>query len=298
MGSKQKSITIGIGATARFITKKDLQPVLNYLTSKNINYKLGDNVFTPYYQFAGNDTFRAKSFIKLLMDEEINYIWIVRGGYGTSRIVDQITPVLQTTKKIIIGYSDITALLMEATNNHIPSIHATMPINFVGNKKQTIECFDALINYLVTQELQWTFKAKVYNVSLPINITTKVTGGNLTMLSHLIGTKTYENIKWEDYFLLIEDTDEYLYSIDRLLVHLKRAGILDKIKGILVGDFTNLQDNEVSFGMSIIEMLLQKASVPIITGLPVGHGRVNMPIIFNKEICIKVTPEGIATLHI
>ncbi len=287
---------VGLFATARPITRQELTPFLDFLKKNSVKISFAENLFTFFHQFAGTDKQRIRSFEKLLQ-EDPEVFWAVRGGYGSTRIIDDLPwDLLAKKRPVLVGYSDITALLIEAIRRNIPVLHAPMPVNFSEKFKQSEESFEKTLHFLQTGKLSYSFPS---NLREETSLTTKIIGGNLSMLVHLIGTPTLRNFPWEEFSLFLEDIEEYYYAIDRMFVQLKRSGIPEKVQAVLLGEFTKTQDNEIPFGFSIREMLQEK--IPnkiIIDGFPVGHGKENFPLPLNRKVQIQRNSEGLVTFSV
>lgn len=273
----KKGDTIGLVATARFIEPGELFPFVKWLESKELKVKLARNIFVKFHQFAGDDEFRASCFQELLEDEGVEALWIVRGGYGTTRILDFLdwSKYIQNPKWII-GFSDITLLHLQLAALGIISIHGDMPLRF---QKVPLQNFDSVLNILFHGELHYTIESTSAN---DYESNGKIIGGNLSLLVHSLGNIT---VPWDKNTLLfLEDLEEYVYHIDRMAYQLKHNGILNSIKGLLLGSFTDLKDNEIPFGWSVEEIFQRMVDKPLIHNLPFGHAYQNLAFIHNYAI--------------
>jgi muramoyltetrapeptide carboxypeptidase len=286
--------TVAITATARKVSEKEMQPAIDILTSWGLQVVTAPDLYASYHQFAGNDTLRAKNLNLLLADKNIKAIFCARGGYGTVRIIDLIDlNLLYQNPKFLIGFSDVTVLHSQIFNGkQLATLHAPMPINMQPH----------LINHQSINALKQVLFTGKNNIFVPhtdenLNVKSTgglLTGGNLSVLYSLLGSNS--DIDTTDCVLFLEDLDEYLYHIDRMMMALKRAGKLSKIKALLVGGFSDLRDNTVPFGFSvqeIITQIVQEYYYPVIFNVPSGHLPLNMPLLLNHNIQINVTPEGI-----
>jgi len=246
---------------------------------------LGKNIYAIENQFAGSDEQRAKDFQWAINDESIKAIIIARGGYGTIRIIDEIDfNKLKTNPKWITGYSDVT-VLHSHIHQHIgiPTIHATMPINFSKNK----EAVETLRKCLFGENVSYSFETH------PLNRIDEVkgvlVGGNLSLLYALSGTES--DIDTKDKILFLEDLDEYLYHIDRMMLNLKRSGKLANLKALIVGGLTDMKDNAIPFGKTAEEIILDAVKdydFPVCFNFPAGHVDRNLALYFGKEVCLKI----------
>ena len=263
--------TIALAAPARKISREEIFPAEQWLKSVGFNVFYDDRLFAEDHQFAGNDALRAGYFQDLLDSERVNAIWCVRGGYGSARIIDR----LDFTRfckhpKWICGYSDITVF-----HNHLQhklqtaTLHTTMPINVTENNTQTAVCLsflDALTGKTLTYEIA------PHSLSRTKPFSGILTGGNLSMLYSLIGSPS--DIDTTDKVLFIEDLDEYLYHIDRMMLNLERSGKLSHVKALLVGHLSDMHDNTVPFGKTAEEIVAdhcQKYDFPLVFNVPAGH---------------------------
>ncbi|MBN2681232.1 MAG: LD-carboxypeptidase [Bacteroidales bacterium] len=286
--------TIGIAATARKISSIELKPAIDKLSEWGLKVVFADNIDKADNQFAGNDELRAKSFQSLLDDDNISAIICGRGGYGTVRIIEKLDFTKFSKKpKWIIGYSDVTVL---HTYIHqklgIETMHATMPINFSYNGKDTIST-DSLKSALFGKAPQYNdIEGNERNIIG--NTDGILVGGNLSVLYSVRGTSF--DLDTDGKILFIEDLDEYLYHIDRMIWNLKVSGKLSKLKGLIVGGMTNMSDNLVPFGKDACEIISEAVSeynYPVCFEFPVGHKEPNIALIMGRKIDLIVEKEKV-----
>lgn len=269
----QQGDTIGIIATARFITSEQWQYAKGVIESWGLKIKLAENVFTPSFQLAGNAEDRTQSFLSLWKDNEVKALLVARGGYGTIHTIDEILPHINDSKWIC-GYSDVTVLLNACTNKDIACIHSTMPVSFEHATPEALENLRFAL-FGETFSFEWNEKQIQKGSSEG-----KIVGGNLSVIYSQLGSATQLNT--EGKILFLEDVDEMLYHIDRMLTALKRAGMFKNITGLILGGFTQMRDNTEEFGFSsnnpwgksLVEMILEiglNGSIPIAAGFPAGH---------------------------
>ena len=262
---------IGIVATARKITLEELQPAVDVLTSWGYEVVFGKNLFQASNQFSGTDEQRAQDLQQMLDDETIHAVIVARGGYGSVRIIDQIDFTLfQQHPKWVIGYSDITVL-----HNHIhqltgiPTVHASMPINFPAQQNNG-EALSTLKKLLQGEKMEHTFAPHALNKQGTVNGI--LVGGNLSVLYSLLGSVSFPDTDGK--ILFLEDLDEYLYHIDRMMMGLKRAGVLSNLAGLVVGGMSDMKDNTVPFGKTAEEIImetLREYEYPVCFNFPAGH---------------------------
>jgi len=277
---------VGIIPPASKIATSHIVKARKLLESWGLEVILSSNFNSSHFQFAGTDSERLVALQTFLDDKEIKAIFCARGGYGTSRIIDQLDlSQLKKSLKWVIGFSDITILLNKLFLNHISCIHGPMPLNFF--EKDSLESLDILRCFLFEGSYpEITFKTRSSNK--PGYAEGPVVGGNLSLLTNSIGTVT--NIDTHGKVLFIEDVDEKLYRIDRMIVQLKRAGILEGLRGLIVGHFARIDDRK-KFGYSLQEIILGHTvefDFPVCFNAPIGHVMPNYPIIIGGIINLDV----------
>jgi muramoyltetrapeptide carboxypeptidase len=269
----QQGDTIGIIATARFITSEQWQYAKGVIESWGLKIKLAENVFKPSFQLAGNVEERTQSFLSLWSDNEVKALLVARGGYGTIHTIDEILPFLNDSKWIC-GYSDVTVLLNACTNKNIACIHSTMPISF---EHATTDALENLRRALFGEFFLFEWNENQIQKG---NAEGKIVGGNLSVIYSQLGSATQLNT--EGKILFLEDVDEMLYHVDRMLTALRRAGLFKNIQGLILGGFTQMRDNTEEFGFSsnnpwgksLVEMILEiglDCNIPVTIGFPAGH---------------------------
>ena len=280
---------IAIAAPARMVTPEEMQFAINWLKEKGFVPVYDDRLFAQHYIFAGDDNFRAVVFQQYLDDEEIEAIWIARGGYGSIRIIDK----LDFTKflkhpKWIIGFSDGTVLHGKLTRLGVPSLHAAMPFFF---ENKTPEAKHALFDALLGKSLRYEFPSHPLNKNGIMG--GEIVGGNLSVLYGMMGSNTFPELDGK--ILFIEEVDEYIYYIDRMMQALRRAGKLNYLKGLIVGGLTQIHDNSHPFGMTaeqVIAEAVAEYNYPVCFGFPAGHFDDNRPLFFGQKSRIEVTEKA------
>lgn len=277
--------SIGICATARKIDKETLEPAIEILEQWGLKVVLADNIYLSHHQYAGTDLERAKGIQQLINRTDLQAIIVARGGYGTVKIIDKLDfEPLKTNPKWFCGYSDITVLHSHLHSNHqLATIHSTMPINFKVNEEALLSLKTALFG----GELTYTFNINPFNRAGKAR--GKIVGGNLSLLYALSGTSS--DIDTSGKILFMEDLDEYLYHVDRMMMQLKRSGKLKNLAGLLVGGFTEMKDNAVPFGMNAYEIIkeaVKEYQYPVCFDFPAGHQDLNKAIYFGMESSLLV----------
>jgi len=293
----QKDDKVAIISTARKITMEEVQVAKQLLGASGFQVVLGESVGVTFHQFAGTDAIRINDLQKQLDDPSIKAIWCARGGYGTVRIIDHLdfTKVLQHPKWIC-GYSDITVLhsrfqRLEAT----PTLHCLMPINLsnTNNSKEVLASYDSFINAITGKPINYSIPAHPFNKIGTIEA--PIVGGNLSILHNLSGTN--DAISAAGKILFIEDLDEYLYHIDRMMMQLKKNGLLNQLAGLIIGGMSDLKDNNIPFGLSAYEIIhahVKEFDYPVVYGFPAGHEPLNLCIPFGIPTQLTVTPTRVS----
>lgn len=283
----QKGDLIEIISTARKISLEEINPAKEILECWGFKVRFGKNLFKSDHQFAGTDAHRLEDIQHAIDDDAVKAILCARGGYGTVRIVDGIDwHSFLNQPKWIIGFSDVTVLHLHLNVLRVESLHATMPILFTqsGNEKS----LESLKNTLLGKPEKYSFPFH------PLNIIGKssgeVIGGNLSIINQLIGTPSFPDLTAK--ILFIEDLDEYLYHIDRMMYQLKRAGVFNQIKGLIIGHMSDMNDNTIPYGKDVLEIISEHVKdykFPVAFNLPVGHEADNRALICGKEMTLTVT---------
>ena len=276
--------TLGIIAPARKISLAELQPALNTLHGWGLQTKLSANLFGAEHQFSGSDAMRASDLQDMIDDASVKAIVSARGGYGTLRIIDCIDfSSFKKSPKWIAGYSDITVLHSHIQRFGIETLHATMPISFAKDDASAESLRKALFGELHAHE----FPAH------PLNRKGKaegqLSGGNLSLLYALQASASETDTKGK--ILFIEDLDEYLYHIDRMMMNLKRSGKLEHLAGLVVGGMTEMKDNAIPFGKNAEEIIydaVKDYNYPVCFGFPAGHGVENHALYFGRKTTLEV----------
>jgi len=276
----KKGDTIAIVATARKNIEDNLQPAISWLHSWGLEVVIGKTIGLDHNQLAGTDEERAADFQAQLDNPNIKAIWCVRGGYGTVRMIDQLNfTKFKQNPKWIVGFSDVTVLHSHLNNLGFASIHGIMPVS----SKATEEAKESLRKALFGEHLEYTVPCDQMNRYGSAK--GELVGGNLSILFSLLGSPSAVNCDAK--ILFIEDLDEYLYHIDRMMMNLKRNGCLESLKGIIVGGMTKMHDNEIPWGknaLEIIDDVTKKYNIPIIYNFPAGHMADNHALILGKQV--------------
>jgi muramoyltetrapeptide carboxypeptidase len=273
--------TIGITCPAGFITLPEIQPAMLQMVEWGFNIKIGDTVGKRDFTFGGTDEERARDFQQMIDDPKVKAIMCARGGYGFVRIIDKLNfTKLVAHPKWIIGFSDVTVLHCHLNRNYgIASIHSKMCNSFPDdwNKAEPIqiETILSIKQALTGQKMKYTVPVNLHNK--PGKAEGALIGGNLKLIETLAGTRS--DLRTTNKILFVEDTGEYLYSIDRMFWNLKRTGKLEKLAGLIIGGFKIKPDDPgEEFGRTIQDIVLEKVKeyhYPVCFDFPVGHQRNN-----------------------
>jgi muramoyltetrapeptide carboxypeptidase len=292
----KKGDKIAIVAPARSITFAEVHPAIRLFNQYELEVVLGSYVFNRYHQYAGPDDKRRRDFQQMLDDDEIRAIICARGGYGTVRIIDQ----LDFTRfcehpKWIVGFSDVTVLHAHIHQCFgIETIHAAMPVTI--GQKPTSDTLETLMNALMGEPFAYQFS--VTPLSRKGESEGLLTGGNLSILYSLAGTVSSPDTQGK--ILFLEDLDEYLYHIDRMMINLKRTGKLAGLAGLIVGGMTKMNDNQVPFGKTANEIIAEAVaeySFPVCFDFPAGHLDNNLALILGRKVHLKVADEVEITFY-
>ncbi|MBT3571413.1 MAG: LD-carboxypeptidase [Flavobacteriales bacterium] len=281
---------IGIISPARKITLNELDPAIKTIESWELKVELGSNLFEVDNQFSGTIEQRSTDLQTMIDDDSIKAILCARGGYGTVQIIDNIDfSKLKNNPKWIVGYSDVTVLHSHLNKLGIASLHATMPINFKTNAKESLA---SLKNGLFGNENNILCGPHPFNKFGKVEA--EVVGGNLSILYSLLGSNS--DVDTDGKILFIEDLDEYLYHIDRMMMNLKRNGKFTKLKGLVVGSMSDMNDNTIPFGKTAEEIILEyikEFNFPVCFNFPAGHLDDNRTLVFGKECTLEINENGV-----
>ena len=247
---------------------------------------LGNNLFEEDHQFAGSLAQRLSDFQQALDDNSVKAILCARGGYGTVQLIDEIEfSNFKEHPKWIIGYSDVTVLHNHINQNYqVQTLHATMPINFQTTEKESLISLKAA---LFGEDFLYEFANTSMNRAG--NARGILVGGNLSILYSLTGTLS--QIDTAGKILFIEDLDEYLYHVDRMIMNLKRAGMLDNLSGLIVGGMSNMNDNTIPYGKTAEEIIAEHVAIynyPVCFNFDAGHTNTNLALVMGREATLNV----------
>lgn len=286
---------IAITATARKLTPKSIQNGLNAALHFGFEPIISKTVGAEQNIFAGDDSERAQELQGYLDNPEIKAIWLARGGYGTIRMLEKIDwTAFNQNPKWLVGFSDVTNLLATVNNASVAAIHGpmaqTIPNNFTDDASTNL-----LFATLSGSKSKYEWKASKHCSTGAAQA--KVVGGNLATLANMYPSLNADF--FDNKILFIEEIDEYKYQIDRMLRGMKMSGRLNGLKGLVLGDFSGIKDNEDQFGarlQEIISNVFADLNIPIAFGFKAGHENVNWPITFGAMHELKMQ-DGVWSLQ-
>jgi muramoyltetrapeptide carboxypeptidase len=292
--------TIGIFSPSGAVDPEKLARGVSTLTSRGFRIKFGDAVTHQHLYFAGTDDERVADFHRLLADPSIDAMMMSRGGYGFSRIIHRIDwQAVATSRKTFVGFSDFTAFnlatLAQANLVTFAGPGCATDFDYIDTNPEVIDdhafmeahCWPALRgeSMEVTVEAAHPYPAQT--------IVGTLWGSNSSLLTHLVGTPFLPDI--DDGILFIEEIDEDPYAVERQFYQLYHAGILQRQRAVLLGDFTDCvqKGGRFPYAMShVVETLRSMLGVPVLTGLPFGHVARKLTLPFGGRASVAVTADG------
>ena len=242
--------------------------------------------------FPADDSTRASDLQAAIDDPTVRAVLFFRGGYGAMRTFDYLDfESFRKNPKWLAGYSDVTAVLYAMNSIGVESILGTMPGSFIedptARDTSAASLHDALFGTL--KEI----KTAPHKYNQKGEATGRLIGGNLCLITSVIGTDVDEDMKDEPYILFMEEVDESVYRVDRMLQTLYRAGYLARAKAIVIGHFTGARQGQFKTDVyETIHSYTKKLGVPIIFGFPSGHTEPNYSIYIGRNATVKVDENG------
>jgi muramoyltetrapeptide carboxypeptidase len=288
----KKGDTIGLVAPAGFMPFEKMQACVETLDAWGYNVELGSTTHSQSENyFSGSDEERLQDLQQMLDNKRIKAILCVRGGYGTSRIIDQLNfKKFKKSPKWIVGFSDITVLHSHLQSQwKIASLHAPMAAAFNEDGANN-PYLQSLCKALEGEKANYECPGMPHNTKGVAK--GELVGGNLALLAHMIGTPS--DARTKNKLLFLEDVGEYLYNVDRMMLQLKRAGKFDKLAGLIVGSFTDSKDTERPYGKEVYEIIhehVRKYDYPVCFGFPVGHAKENYALKIGVTYRLEVDAE-------
>ena len=282
----KKGDAVAVISTARKVRPSELDFAINKIKSWGLNVCFGKNLFKQDHQFAGTIKERVEDLQWALDDVNIKAVFFAKGGYGSVHVVDSVDwQTFRTNPKLLIGFSDITVFHSHVHQCfNIPTLHAAMPITYPQNTDLAIK---NIRDILFGEKVSYKFKGHSFNKNGKVKA--NIVGGNLSILFSLLGSKSQLNTYGK--ILFLEDLDEYLYHIDRMMQALKRAGMLENLSGLIIGGMSGMNDNTIPFGKTaeeIIRDVVSEYTYPVAFDIPAGHINENLPLLFGKKVNFSV----------
>lgn len=285
---------VAIMAPARRVSPEEMQPAIYQLQAWGFEVVKGMYLYENDHQFAGSDQQRWADLQMMLDDVSIKAILFARGGYGCVRIIDKLDfQKFMKSPKWLIGFSDIT-VLQAHINRHCKTetVHAPMAINFPKTPPAVLERLKQIIT---GHEVKYEVSPHIFNRLGKAHA--ELVGGNLSLIYALAGTES--DLQTKGKILFLEDLDEYLYHIDRMMMNLKRTGKLKSLKGLIVGAMSDMKDNTIPFGKTAEEIILdavKEYDFPVCFGLNAGHIEENNPIVIGRKVKLVVAEKTTLTI--
>ncbi len=277
----QTGDTVALVAPARKIEREKVATALELIEAWGLRVLVDERLFAEEHQFAGSDENRASLIQDMLNNTQVKALICVRGGYGSVRLLDKLN-LNHAPPKWLVGYSDVTALHAYFQRNGWQSLHATMPINMIEAKEGVSESNELMRKALFGEVQAIPFQPHLYNRTGQAQ--GELCGGNLSVIYSLLGSA--EQLDTSGKILFLEDLDEYLYHVDRMLMALDRAGLFQNLAALAVGGMTDMRDNSIPFGATAeasIQRIVSKYNFPVYYGLEAGHLSLNRPMIFGAS---------------
>ncbi|MFB6258043.1 MAG: LD-carboxypeptidase [Flavobacteriales bacterium] len=278
---------VALISTARKVTREEVAPAIQVLEGWGLKVQEGKHLFSEDRQFAGTVEERQEDLQWALDDPKVRAVLCARGGYGTVQILDGLKfDTFIQDPKWIIGYSDVTVLHAHIHRHfEVPTLHASMAANFEKDRPEALDSlhralFKELDNYGFQGKAEFDRQGKAQGTLI---------GGNLSVLYSLTGTDSIFDPGGK--ILFIEDLDEYLYHVDRMMQNLRKSGILSNIEGLLVGGLTEMNDNKVPYGKSATEIVadaVKDLDIPVAYGFPAGHLPEQRALYFGVPVELRV----------
>jgi muramoyltetrapeptide carboxypeptidase len=274
----KKGDTIAITCPSGYMPKAKAQTCINVLQQWGYEVLVGKTLGSKSKTyFSDTDEQRLNEFQAMLDAPEVKAILCGRGGYGVGRIIDQLDfTAFKKNPKWIIGFSDITIFHAHINRNFkIATLHSPMAAAFnEGYRNKYIQSIKTAL-----EGKKANYSCKTHKLNHVGKATAELVGGNLALVTHLVGTKSDYQTKGK--ILFLEDIGEQHYNIDRMMHQLKRSGKLDDLAGLIIGGFTDMQNTERPFGKKVYDLiheLISQYSYPICFGFPVSHDKENLAL--------------------
>jgi muramoyltetrapeptide carboxypeptidase len=289
----QPGDVVGVVAPAGPVAAEQVAAVPTLYAQHGLRARLFPACHQQAGYLAGSDAMRLADVHAALRDDEVVALHCLRGGYGAMRLLDGIDEQLVRDKrKLLIGYSDITALHALWARAGLPSLHAPMPASDLikpGRQADEAALFELLqrgwrAGDVMAPALQQD--ADSAGLHMPGVAQGVLIGGNLSLVAALLGTRWAWDVTGagQGAILFLEDVSEELYRVDRLLTQLRLSGVLDAVRGFVIGSFT-----EAESPMPLLKQMLLPLNKPLLAGWPTGHGTPNLPLPMGVRVRLDAT---------
>ena len=287
----KKGDTVAVVAMASSLSESSRQTMYwkEMLESWGLRVKLGKHLYdSAPGEFAGSDQDRAADITEMLLDPEVKALISFRGGYGSMRTVRALdTQLFAEHPKWLVGFSDITVFHALLQRIGMESIHGAMPSTLNDDSRVSEES----LRKALFGEIR-SYRTAPHPFSRTGSARGRLVGGNLSLIHSCLRTP-WENHLDEDSIFLIEDVDERMYNLDRMLLTLQQGGFFERAKGILVGQFTDTS-GEDQWKRTVLDLVNEymPADKPVLFGFDAGHEHPNYSLYLGREVTLDVTPDG------
>lgn len=284
---------VALLSTARAVSREEMAPAQEILRQWGYQPLESPHLYQRQHQLAGSPRQRGEDFQWALEHPKVKAILCARGGYGSVQMLDHFdAELIARQPKWLIGFSDVTVLHNLFSRQGVASIHGPMALNWASTPPQAL---DVLHQALTGQPP--VLSAPAHPLQIEGDAQGPLTGGNLSMIYSQCGSPTA--LQTQGKLLFLEDLDEYLYHIDRMMYNLHRNGYLHQVAGVLVGSLRDMNDNDPPFGEqaeAILHRHLAPLGIPLAMGLPAGHLREHYPLIMGGTAQMSVQQSGTKVL--
>lgn len=290
----RKNDLIGIVCPSGYLPAKEADACIQTLQGWGYRIRKGKTLGLQFHYFAGTDAERRDDLQQMLDDPEVKAVFCARGGYGLSRIIDDLDfRKFRQRPKWLIGYSDITVLHAHVLKKfRIATLHAPMATAFQdgGADNEYVQSIRKVL-----QGKPVVYRCAPHPLNLLGEAEATLVGGNLSLLTHLAGTDSAPD--YTNKLLFIEDVGEYIYNIDRMFLQLKRGGVFNKLAGLIIGGFTEIKDTKIPFGSDVYKALkshLSDTRYPVCFDFPVSHTEKNYALVVGGVYHLKVGSKNVS----
>ena len=285
--------TIGIVCPAGHMDREKAEQCITTLRNWGYGVRIGKTLGASWHYFSGTDRERLDDLQQMLDDPSVHAVLCARGGYGTSRIIDQLDLTrFNASPKWVIGFSDVTVLHAHLYSVcRTASLHAPMAGAF--NDEGWAGPYVASLHRALSGGKP-SYPAAAHPFNRKGDAEAVLVGGNLSLLVHLSGSVSEVNT--DGVILFLEDIGEYLYHIDRMMIQLLRSGRLDRLAGLIIGGFSQMKDTVVPFGQTVEELIRDKVAgfaYPVCFGFPVSHEKENYALKIGVRHRLEVAESGV-----